>query len=128
MTSRNNYYNKRLKGLARGMRNKSTKAEIRLWCELLRGKSLRGYGFLRQRSMGNYIVDFFSKELKLVIEVDGPDHDFKVKADLKKDIYLKDIGLHLIRIKDEDVIDNISIVKQILEGFIDDFESSTSTI
>ena len=65
--------------------------------------------------------------MKLVIEVDGPDHDFKVKADLKKDIYLKDIGLHLIRIKDEDVIDNISIVKQILERFIDDFESSTST-
>lgn len=54
-------------------------------------------------------------------------NDFKVKADFKKDMYLKDIGLRLIRIKDEDVIDNISIVKQILERFIDDFESSTDT-
>ncbi|RZK00229.1 MAG: DUF559 domain-containing protein [Flavobacterium sp.] len=63
----NNFYNKKLKPLAKTHRNDSTKAEVRLWCELLRAKQL-GYSFLRQRSIGNFIVDFFCKDLKLIIE------------------------------------------------------------
>ena len=124
MTSDYFQYNKRLKGLSRGLRKHSTRAEIRLWCELLRGKALRGYGFLRQRSIGNYIVDFFSKELKLVIEVGGPSHLSKEEEDYEKDNYLRSIGLSVIRIKNEDIMDNINYVKNDLEKFIDQFESN----
>jgi len=67
----NNNYNTKLKAFARGHRNDSTKAEIRMWCELLRNKKMLGYPFLRQRPIASYIADFFSKDLKLIIEVDG---------------------------------------------------------
>ena len=123
MASYNNHYNRKYKGLARGLRKNSTKAEIRLWCELLRGKSLRGYGFLRQRPIGNYIVDFLSKELKLVIEVDGAYHNFRQQEDNEKDNYLKSIGISVIRFRNEEVISNIDYVKKDLEEFIDNFES-----
>ena len=67
----NNHYNKDLKEFARNLRNNSTLTEVILWNKILKQKKLRGYSFLRQRPIKNYIVDFFSKDLKLVIEVDG---------------------------------------------------------
>ena len=88
----NNFYNKNLKPLARNLRNDSTKAEIRLWCELLSGKRMLGYGFRRQRPVGNYIADFMCKELKLIIEVDGYSHQFKTEADRKRDAELNALG------------------------------------
>src|SRR5690348_3380457 len=77
----NNHYNKRLKPFARRHRNHSTKAEIRLWCELFRNKQMLGYPFLRQRPIDKYIADFFCKELKLVIETDGTSHTWKGAAE-----------------------------------------------
>ena len=64
----NNNYNKNLKQFARNHRKDGTKAEIKLWCEVLRSKQMMGYPFLRQRPIANYIADFFSKDLNLVIE------------------------------------------------------------
>ncbi|WP_419801652.1 endonuclease domain-containing protein [Mucilaginibacter sp.] len=64
----NNHYNKQNKQLARNLRNDSTPAEIRLWSDLLRAKSFYGYAFLRQRPIGNYIADFFSKELNIPLD------------------------------------------------------------
>ena len=40
MKEENNFYNKRLKPFAQNHRNDSTKAEIRIWCELLRNKKM----------------------------------------------------------------------------------------
>lgn len=84
----NNHYNKNLKPFARELRNKSTKAEIHLWVEVLKNKKLMGYAFLRQRPIGNYIADFFCKELKLLIEVDGGIHIMRREADKYRDAEL----------------------------------------
>jgi len=58
-TRSNNYYDKGLKEFARNLRNNSTLPEVILWNKILKRKQLRGYPFLRQRSIENYIVDFF---------------------------------------------------------------------
>ena len=65
-----------------------------------------GYQFLRQRPIDNFIVDFFCKELKLVIEVDGYTHQFDetYKKDLKKEQRLLELGYFIIRFRDEEVI------------------------
>lgn len=72
-------YNKKLKPLARKLRNNSTPAEIRLWSEILQAKKMEGYSFLRQRPVLNFIADFVCKELKLIIEVDGSSHQGEQK-------------------------------------------------
>ena len=98
---RNNYhYNKKLKGLARSLSKYSTKAEIILWTDLLRAKYMRGYAFLRQRPTGNYIVDFFPKELKLVLEADGITHEYKQREDFEKDLFLTNLEYKVMRFED----------------------------
>jgi len=54
-----NNYNKNLKQLARKLRKNPTKAETVMWREVLGEKQMMEYRFLRQRPIGNYIVDFF---------------------------------------------------------------------
>jgi len=66
-------YNHKLKELARKLRNDSTLSEIMLW-NYLNGKQMLGYDFDRQRPIDNYIVDFYCKDLKLAIEIDGESH------------------------------------------------------
>jgi very-short-patch-repair endonuclease len=91
------------------MRKNSTDAEIRLW-PALRLRQLNGFQFYRQRIIVNYIVDFYCPKVKLVIEVDGWQHYHgKTKAtDLKRDEYLKQIGIKVLRFSDTDVLTNIS--------------------
>ena len=71
-------YNKNLKPFARDLRNNSTLGEIILWSDVLRAKKMKGYQFNRQYPMKvnelNIIVDFISRKLKLIIEVDGLYH------------------------------------------------------
>ena len=117
---RNNHYNKRLKPFARAHRNHSTKAEVRLWCELLRNKQMMGYPFLRQRSIDNYIADFFCKELKLVIETDGISHTWEGAAekDEKKTRDLEALGYKVLRFDDNEVMTDIDFVKTTIEEWI----------
>ena len=77
-------YNRNLKHAARHLRKKMTDSEKRLWSRL-RGKQLLGVQFYRQKTIGNYIVDFFAPKTKLVVEVDGSQHGEENHS--KKDRY-----------------------------------------
>lgn len=117
------YYNQNLKLLARNHRNDSTKSEIILWQEL-KGKKILGYKFLRQKPIGNYIVDFFCNKLKLVIELDGYTHQFEdvIIKDEKKELYLNSIGITVLRFNDNEVMNDMNNVLRGIESFILDFE------
>jgi Protein of unknown function (DUF559) len=67
-------YEQYLKELARKLRQNMTLGEVLLWQRLKR-KQMRGYDFDRQRPIDRYIVDFYCKDLKLAIEIDGSSHD-----------------------------------------------------
>jgi len=111
-------HNPSLKRYSHDLRNKMTDAERRL-CSKLRLKQLNGYQFYRQMVIGNYIVDFCSPALKLVIEVDGSQHysDEGLKSDKIRDNYLWGYGLKVLRFNDYEVLTNISgVVENILEN------------
>lgn len=114
----NDHYNQNLKPFARSLRKESTKAEIRLWCEVL-SKCKTGFTFLRQRPIGNYIADFFCKELKLVIEVDGYSHNFKTGEDIKRDKDLADLGYTTIRFSDSEAMKDLANVERTIVGWIE---------
>lgn len=122
----NNNYNKKLKAFARSNRNNSTKAEIKLWSALLRNKQMMGYPFLRQRPIGNYIADFFSKELKLIIEADGSSHNWEeqIIKDKKREINLIAMGFSIIRFNDSEIMNDIENVQRAIEHFILEWESA----
>ncbi|MGE0018810.1 MAG: endonuclease domain-containing protein [Draconibacterium sp.] len=127
-TNSNHHYNRNLKPFARNLRNNSTLAEVILWDKILKRKQLRGYPFLRQRPVGNYIVDFFSKELKLIIELDGEIHKFQKSKDKKREEELIQFGFSIIRFDNEDILNGLPNVIRTLEIFIDKFESRISVI
>ena len=118
----NNNYNKNLKEHARKLRSNSTLAEVILWDEVLKQKQLKGYAFLRQRPIGNYIVDFFCKELKMIIELDGTIHRFQKSKDKKREENLQAMGYNIIRFHNEEILKNIHNVKISLELYIEDIK------
>ncbi|MBA9076142.1 endonuclease domain-containing protein [Rufibacter quisquiliarum] len=121
----NHHYNKHLKPLAKVHRADSTKAEIRLWCELL-SKGKMGVSFLRQRPIGNYIADFLCKELKLIIEVDGYSHNFKTDEDTARDKELTALGFTVLRFTDAEVIHDFPNVQRTLETWIAEKKGNAS--
>jgi len=117
-------YDPKLKELARTLRNNSTKAEIKLW-NYLRGKQLMGYDFHRQKPIDNYISDFFCNTLMLAIELDGYTHSFEevFEKDEKKEQRLNEIGITVLRYRDEDVMNNVEGVLEDLNKCIKKIEN-----
>jgi very-short-patch-repair endonuclease len=66
--------NQRQIALARKLRQSQTDAEKALWAKL-KNKQLEGVKFRRQQPLGSYIVDFISFERKIIVEVDGGQHN-----------------------------------------------------
>ena len=64
-------YNKELIVLAKNLRKNMTKAERKLWYEFLKNYQVK---FQRQKTIENYIVDFYCAKAKIVIELDGGGH------------------------------------------------------
>jgi len=88
-----------------------TEAESLLWSKLRR-KQLKDYHFYRQRIIGNYIVDFYCPQAKVVIELDGGQHysDDGIKRDKIRDKYLAELGLKVLRFSDREVLQNLEAV------------------
>ena len=124
----NNFYNKNIKEYARQLRNNSTLPETILWNKLLKKKQLRDYSFLRQRPIGDYIVDFFSKDLKLIIEIDGEIHKFQKTKDKNREIALNELGYTIIRFNNEQILQEFINVIRTLEEYVDDFERKVTPL
>ena len=121
------HYNPKLKELAKKLRKDSTLAEILLWNEL-RARKMKGYQFMRQKPIGNYIVDFFCSKLKLVIEIDGASHSDKLKKDRIRQERLGALGLKVLRFQDITVKKDIRSVLRAIELFIEEQEETTPCI
>ncbi len=108
-------YNPELKQRARELRRAGNLSEALLWNQIKK-KQLLGLDFDRQKIIGNYIVDFYCAEIKVVLEIDGYSHINKAEYDARRDAYLKKLGLTVIRIADVDVKKNLAGVMLWLEG------------
>ena len=64
---------------ARELRQRQTDAERALWARL-RNKQFEGVKFRRQQPIGPYIVDFASFGKRLIVEVDGGQHNNSLKG------------------------------------------------
>lgn len=106
----NHNYNKNLKTYAQELRTASvSRAEKYIWKSLLsRGKM--GVKFKRQRPIADFIVDFFSQEIGLIIEIDGSSHFKKGTYDNFRETKLKELGYEIVRFKEGEVINQLDDV------------------
>ncbi|MGH1395437.1 MAG: endonuclease domain-containing protein [Trichormus sp.] len=91
---------------AKELRHQMTPAETILW-EHLRGNRLHGLHFRRQQIIDGFIADFYCHAARLVIEVDGKIHEQQAEYDAERDKVLLGRGLRLLRIKNEEVLQEI---------------------
>src|SRR5262249_49556234 len=96
---------------ARKLRNNPTDAELALWRQL-RLRQFGGYKFRRQQSLGPYIVDFVCLEKRLVVEVDGGQHNEHAVYDAKRSAWLEAQGFHVLRFWNHEVLQQIEAVKE----------------
>ncbi|WP_396637523.1 endonuclease domain-containing protein [Maribacter sp. R77961] len=119
-------YNQNLVAYARELRNNMTLGEIALWREV-KGKKL-GVRFSRQIPIDQYIVDFYCKDLKLAIEVDGSVH-FKEghqEKDMIRQNRLESLGVTVTRFSDLDVKNNLGWVLEKIKMEIDNLKPTPS--
>jgi very-short-patch-repair endonuclease len=89
---------------ARELRQNATDAERKLWSRLRSGQ-VEGFSFRRQEPMGIYIVDFVCYRAKLVVEVDGSQHDeIEARRDARRDAWLESQGFRVLRFWNPDVL------------------------
>ncbi len=98
---------------ARKLRRNQTEAEKRLW-NLLRNRSVRGLKFLRQHSIGPFVVDFVCRELMLVIELDGSQHADDAEYDARRTAILNKHGYGVVRFWNTDAIQHLSSVEELV--------------
>ena len=101
--------------VVRKLRRNMTEAERLLWSRLRR-KQIGGVCFYRQRIIGEYIVDFYCPEARLVVEVDGGQHfqDEGKEKDGIRDSYLKEQGLRVLRFDNHQVMKNMDAVLEVI--------------
>jgi len=99
--------------LAKNLRKKSTDTENYLWL-FLKNRQIEGIKFRRQEPLGRFILDFVSYDRKIVIEVDGGQHNLDKDKDRARDRWLKSQGYEVIRFWDHDVLENKDVVLEVI--------------
>ncbi len=102
-------YNKKLVPVAKVLRKNMTPEEKHLWYDFLKRLP---YNVRRQHNIGNYIVDFYVAEKKVVIEVDGMQHTLpdQRKLDNQRDATLSTWGIIVLRYSNDHIRKNLNAV------------------
>jgi very-short-patch-repair endonuclease len=110
---------------ARKLRKELTDGEKLLW-KYLRNRNFKGLKFLRQHPIvydvinnrpKYFIPDFYCAEKKLIVEIDGKIHDFQKDYDENRDEILTNMGMRILRVKNEEV-GNVGEVLRKIEKYI----------
>jgi len=97
---------------AKMLRKNMTESEKKLW-EFLRGRKVLGLRFRAQHPIDIFIADFYCHPLKMVIEVDGGIHNSKdqIEYDIGREAELNEWGIKVIRFSNEEIENDINMVK-----------------
>jgi very-short-patch-repair endonuclease len=83
-----------------------TEAERRLW-QILRSEQMTGYKFRRQVPIGRYIANFVCHEARLIVEVDGGQHDRSSPQEAERSAFLQNEGYRILRFWNNEVLKNL---------------------
>jgi very-short-patch-repair endonuclease len=111
------YNDQKLKDRRKELRRNQTEPELILW-NRLKNKQCNGYRFLRQYSVGAYILDLYCPELRLGIEIDGGQHNEPehIKYDLERTKFLSENNIKILRFWNSEIKDNLEgVYDKILE-------------
>jgi len=105
----------------RYLRKNMTRAEKHLWQEL-RNRKIQNQRFLRQFSIGSYVLDFYCPNLRLAIEVDGVTHNTndEIEYDKQRQAEIENLGIVFLRFYNDEIFKDINKVIKKIEKKIED--------
>ena len=97
------------------LRQNSTDSEKKLW-NILRNNQIHNLHFKRQKPIGKYIVDFVCLKEKIIIELDGGQHNIpeNIQKDKERTAYLNSLGFRVLRIWNNEITENFEGVVEYL--------------
>ena len=101
------------------MRKNATPEENNLWYDFLSSYSIR---FQRQKSIDNFIADFYCHSARLIIELDGSQHytnQGKAHDEARTEI-LERYGIYVLRFSNKDIDENFDGVCQMIDRVINE--------
>ncbi|MEE9449028.1 MAG: endonuclease domain-containing protein [Ignavibacteriaceae bacterium] len=117
------HFNKNSEKLKRRyLRNKATPAEKLVWI-YLRKRLVKRLRFLRQYSVDQYVIDFYSPKIKLAIEIDGDSHFVDKKVidyDKKREKYIEQFGIVFLRFRNLEIYQNLDKVFEKIEEKVEE--------
>ena len=113
----NHLNNKKLTENSKKLRREMTKQERHLWYDFLKQLPITIH---RQKTIGNYIVDFYVAEKRIAIEIDGEEHfsEDRMKKDALRTAELEKLGIKVIRYSNYDVTANFKNVCDDIYAYI----------
>ncbi len=102
---------------ARTLRREMTEAERRLW-QVLRSRQTEAHRFRRQVPIGPFIADFACHRAKLVVEIDGGQHDPLSEAEASRTRFLEGEGYRVLRFWNNEVLANLEGVRTVIAGHL----------
>ena len=97
------------RNVSRQLRREMTAAETALW-ERVRAGGLQGLHFRRQQVIDGFVADFYCHRAGLVVELDGSIHQETGDYDADRDAILARRGLRVLRVRNEQVLQDIGAV------------------
>lgn len=110
--------------VARDLRRNSTQAENIFW-EIVRNRKFCNKKFYRQYPFfydltgkeSFFVADFYCYEEKLIIELDGKIHQYRLKEDKDRTEIINYLGIRVLRFKNEEVMNNLSKVMDEIKSY-----------
>jgi very-short-patch-repair endonuclease len=102
---------------ARALRREMTEAEKKLW-QMLRSRQTEGYRFRRQVPIGRFMADFVCHEAKLIVEIDGGQHDPSSETEARRTRFLESEGYCVLRFWNNEVLENPDGVQAMIAEYL----------
>jgi very-short-patch-repair endonuclease len=103
----------RARGQAKELRREMTEAEKKIWYRL-RSRQTEGYRFRRQVPLGRFIADFVCHEAKLIVEIDGGQHEPLSEQEMHRTRFLEGQGYRILRFWNNEVLQNPDAVQAVI--------------
>ena len=97
------------------MRKAPTGAEAKLW-QHIRKRQIRDIKFRRQYAIDGFITDFCSPEILLIVELDGPIHQYSEEEDQIRQAFLESMGFEVLRFPNLEVFNNLLAVLDVIDA------------
>lgn len=88
-----------------------------MWNEL-KDRRLNGFKFVRQFPIGPYFADFLCRQKRLVVEIDGSQHQGS-DYDRRRDEFMQQEGFSVLRFWNEDVLTQLDQVLETIVAALD---------